>query len=182
MKIFGIAGRSGMGKTTLLERLIPALRARGLSVSLIKHSHKDIEVDRPGKDSHRLREAGSQEVVLIGRSRWALMHELRGAPEPTLRELLGHLSPCDLVLIEGFKQGGFPKLEVWRPSVGQPPLGAQWPGRVAVATDATEGPYPLSDEDRPPLLALTDIEAIADCVCREAWPLQRLLDGDAAQD
>ncbi len=88
MKVFGIAGRSGMGKTTLLERLVPTLVARGLRISLLKHSHKDIELDRPGKDSHRLREAGCQEVLLLGRTRWALMHELRDEAEPTLEDLL----------------------------------------------------------------------------------------------
>ena len=108
MKIFGIAGRSGMGKTTLLERLIPELTSRGLSVSLIKHSHKHIDIDRPGKDSYRLREAGCAEVLLLGHDRWALMHELRGAAEPTLAELLPHMQPCDLLLIEGFKGGDFP--------------------------------------------------------------------------
>jgi molybdopterin-guanine dinucleotide biosynthesis protein B len=84
MKIFGIAGHSGMGKTTLLERLVPAIAARGLVVSLIKHSHKNIDIDRPGKDSYRLRESGCKEVLLLGNDRWALMHELRGAPEPSL--------------------------------------------------------------------------------------------------
>jgi molybdopterin-guanine dinucleotide biosynthesis protein MobB len=111
MKVFGIAGRSGMGKTTLLERLVPELRARGLVVSLIKHSHKAIEIDRPGKDSYRLREAGCQEVLLLGDGRWALMHELRGDPEPPLDYLLSRLQHCDLVLVEGFKSGDFPS---WR--------------------------------------------------------------------
>ena len=123
MKVFGIAGRSGMGKTTLLERLIPALVARGLRVSILKHSHKDIEVDRPGKDSHRLREAGCQEVLLLGRTRWALMHELRDEAEPTLAELLPRIQGCDLLLVEGFKSGDFPKLEVWRAAVGTGVLG-----------------------------------------------------------
>lgn len=124
MKVFGIAGHSGMGKTTLLERLVPELTSRGLSVSLIKHSHKAIDIDRPGKDSFRLREAGCSEVVLLGHERWALMHELRGAPEPSLDYLLGRLQPCDLVLIEGFKDGNFPKIEVWRSEVGRATLAA----------------------------------------------------------
>ena len=114
MKVFGIAGHSGMGKTTLLERLVPELSARGLVVSLIKHSHKNIDIDRPGKDSYRLRESGCNEVLLLGNDRWALMHELRGADEPPLDYLLSRLQHCDLVLIEGFKNGDFPKLEVWR--------------------------------------------------------------------
>jgi len=136
MKVFGIAGHSGMGKTTLLERLVPDIAARGLSVSLIKHSHKEIEVDRPGKDSFRLREAGCKEVLLLGTSRWALMHEMRGAAEPPLAYLLERLQQCDLVLVEGFKSGDFPKLEVWRAELGKAPLAPHWPGIVAIATDA----------------------------------------------
>lgn len=136
MRFFGIAGYSGMGKTTLLERLIPELTSRGLRVSLIKHSHKAIEIDRPGKDSYRLREAGCTEVLLLGRDRWALMHELRGCPEPSLDYLLDRLQDCDLVLVEGFKEGDFPKLEVWRSSEGKPTLWPQWPGIAAIASDS----------------------------------------------
>src|SRR3954467_14198849 len=128
MKVFGIAGHSGMGKTTLLTRLVPTLTARGLAVSMIKHSHKDIEVDRPGKDSYRLRGAGCEEVLLLGNTRWALMHELRGATEPSLDYLLDRLRDVDLVLVEGFKNGDFPKLEVWRSALGKPPLSPHWPG------------------------------------------------------
>ena len=120
MKVFGIAGRSGMGKTTLLERLVPELGARGLRVSLIKHSHKDIEIDRPGKDSWRLRDAGCHEVLLLGERRWALMHELRGAGEPSLDELLPRLQDCELVLVEGFKGGDFPSSRSGR---AEPPAG-----------------------------------------------------------
>ncbi len=164
MKVFGIAGRSGMGKTTLLERLIPALRERGLRVSLIKHSHKDIEVDRPGKDSFRLREAGCQEVLLLGRSRWALMHELRGDAEPELDYLLSRIQACDLVLVEGFKGGDFPKLEVWREAAGQPALWPEWPGIVAMAGDAQASP------GSPPCLPLEDLQALVDLVLRHAQP------------
>jgi molybdopterin-guanine dinucleotide biosynthesis adapter protein len=141
MKIFGIAGHSGMGKTTLLERLVPEIASRGLVVSLIKHSHKNIDIDRPGKDSYRLRESGCKEVLLLGNDRWALMHELRGAPEPPLGYLLDRLQHCDLVLIEGFKHGDFPKLEVWRPELDKPTLWPDWPGIVAIASDTSE---PLS--------------------------------------
>jgi len=137
MKVFGIAGRSGMGKTTLLERLVPELRTRGLVVSLIKHSHKAIEIDRPGKDSWRAREAGCQEVLLMGDGRWALMHELRGADEPPLPYLVSRMQHCDIVLIEGFKSGDFPKLEVWREAEGKPPLYPDWPGIVAMAVEGT---------------------------------------------
>lgn len=136
MKIFGIAGHSGMGKTTLLERLVPEISSRGLVVSLIKHSHKNIDIDRPGKDSYRLRESGCKEVLLLGNDRWALMHELRGAVEPTLDYLLARMQHCDLVLIEGFKGGEFPKLEVWRDGLDKPRLWPGWPGIVAIASDA----------------------------------------------
>jgi len=168
MRIFGIAGHSGMGKTTLLERLIPELRARGIVVSLIKHSHKDIEVDRPGKDSFRLREAGCTEVMLLGNARWALMHELRGAPEPDLEYLISRLQACDLVLIEGFKSGRFPKLEIWRAEQGRPTLAPDWPGIVAIASD-TPGRVPAPDLCA---LDLADVGAIADYVLANArrWP------------
>ena len=162
MKVFGIAGRSGMGKTTLLERLVPELRARGLVVSLIKHSHKAIEIDRPGKDSWRAREAGCQEVLLLGRTRWALMHELRGDAEPPLAYLLSRIQRCDLVLVEGFKSGDFPKLEVWRASEGKPPLYPDWPGIVAMAVEGT-APQPA-----PRVLELADTAAIAELVIAEA--------------
>ncbi len=105
-------------------------------MSLIKHSHKNIDIDRPGKDSYRLRESGCNEVLLLGNDRWALMHELRGAAEPPLDYLLDRLQHCDLALIEGFKNGDFPKLEVWRPAVGKPLLWPDWPGIVAIASDA----------------------------------------------
>lgn len=157
MKVFGIAGWSGSGKTTLLEKLIPQLTARGLKVSVIKHAHHGFDIDRPGKDSWRHREAGASEVLLSCNDRWALMHERRAEPEPTLGELLGHLSPCDLVLIEGFKQEPVPKLEVHRPAHGKPPLFAERGDIVAVATDAEiEAPIPV--------LPLNDSAAIADFV------------------
>jgi len=98
MRVFGVAGHSGMGKTTLLEKLIPEISSRGLIVSLIKHSHKNIDIDRPGKDSYRLRESGCKEVLLLGNDRWALMHELRGSEEPSLYELLSRMQNCDLDL------------------------------------------------------------------------------------
>ncbi len=134
MKVFGIAGYSGSGKTTLLEKLIPCLIARGLKVSVIKHAHHGFDIDRPGKDSYRHREAGAAEVMLACANRWALMHEQRDDHEPTLNELLGRLSPCDLVLVEGFKQEPVPKLEVYRPENGKPPLYPERPDIVAVAT------------------------------------------------
>jgi|CXWL01.1.fsa_nt_gi molybdopterin-guanine dinucleotide biosynthesis protein B len=169
MKIFGIAGHSGMGKTTLLERLVPAIAAQGLVVSLIKHSHKNIDIDRPGKDSYRLRESGCKEVLLLGNDRWALMHELRGADEPPLDYLLARLQHCDLVLIEGFKNGDFPKLEVWRAELGKPTLWPQWPGIVAIASDAALAP-PQPPEAVPGVmrLELSDTAAIAAFVLARA--------------
>jgi molybdopterin-guanine dinucleotide biosynthesis protein B len=162
MKIFGIAGHSGMGKTTLLERLVPELSARGLVVSLIKHSHKNIDIDRPGKDSYRLRESGCKEVLLLGNDRWALMHELRGSDEPPLDYLLERLQQCDLVLVEGFKNGDFPKLEVWRAEVGKPTLWPDWPGIVAIASDT---PAPARAVVR---LGLADVPAVANFVLSNA--------------
>jgi len=169
MKIFGIAGHSGMGKTTLLERLVPAIAARGLRVSLIKHSHKNIDIDRPGKDSYRLRESGCKEVLLLGNDRWALMHELRSAPEPSLDYLLDRMQDCDLVLIEGFKNGNFPKLEVWRASVGPPTLWPEWPGIVAIASDTllTAPAQPIETASLVQL-DLSDTASIADFVLSHA--------------
>ncbi len=162
MKVFGIAGHSGMGKTTLLERLVPEIASRGLVVSLIKHSHKNIDIDRPGKDSHRLRESGCKEVLLLGNDRWALMHELRGADEPSLDYLLDRMQQCDLVLIEGFKNGDFPKLEVWRPSIGKPTLGPEWPGITAIASTVPVTTPGVS------FLDLSDTAAIASFVLAHA--------------
>jgi molybdopterin-guanine dinucleotide biosynthesis protein B len=162
VRVFGIAGHSGMGKTTLLEKLIPVLRAQGLVVSLIKHSHKAIEIDRPGKDSFRLREAGCQEVLLLGNERWALMHELRGDPEPELDYLLDRLQHCDLVLVEGFKGGDFPKIEVWRADMGREQLHPQWPGIMALACDRAPANAAL------PVLDLADAAGIAHFVLQHA--------------
>jgi molybdopterin-guanine dinucleotide biosynthesis protein B len=136
MKIFGFAGWSGSGKTTLIEKLIPLFVARGLKVSLVKHAHHSFDVDQPGKDSYRHRHAGCSEVLVTSSKRWVLMHELRGAPEPDFTELLKRVSPCDLLLVEGFKREKLPKLEVYRASVGESLLHTQDPDIVAVASDA----------------------------------------------
>lgn len=169
MKIFGIAGHSGMGKTTLLERLVPEIASKGLVVSLIKHSHKNIDIDRPGKDSYRLRESGCKEVLLLGNDRWALMHELRGAAEPSLDYLLDRMQHCDLVLVEGFKNGNFPKLEVWRSSEGKGTLSPDWPGIVAVASDTPPGsPSATTMTSGVTQLDLSDVPAIAQFVLAHA--------------
>jgi molybdopterin-guanine dinucleotide biosynthesis adapter protein len=136
MRIFGFAGWSGSGKTTLVEQLIPRLNSRGLRVSLVKHAHHDFDVDVPGKDSFRHRHAGCQEVLVSSANRWALMHELRGAAELTLAEALAQLSPCDLVLIEGYKRLPMPKLEIHRSTLGKPLLHPSDPSIVALATDS----------------------------------------------
>lgn len=157
--VFGISGWSGSGKTTLIEALIPLFAARGLRVSLIKHTHHGFDIDRPGKDSFRFREAGASEVMLAGEKRWALMRELRDEPQASLAELLSHLSPCDLVLVEGFKSAELAKIEVHRPSVGKPFFHAEFPGVVAVASDV---PQALDL----PVLDLNDPPAIADWILR----------------
>ena len=135
MKIIGIAGYSGSGKTTLIEKVIPLLVAEGVRVALIKHAHHEFDVDQPGKDSYRHRHAGCVEVLVSSSKRWALMHELRGAAEPGLQDQLKHLSPCDLVLVEGYKAEPIPKVEVHRREGHSPLLHPEDPHVVAVATD-----------------------------------------------
>ena len=135
MKIFGFAGYSGSGKTTLIERLIPILTQRGIRVSLVKHAHHTFDIDQPGKDSYRHRQAGCTEVLVTSSRRWALIHELRGAPEPDLEDHVKRLSPCDLVLVEGFKRSRIPKLEVYRAEVGEPLIHPHDENIVAIAAD-----------------------------------------------
>lgn len=154
MKTIGFAGYSGSGKTTLIERLIPLLTASGLTVSLIKHTHHGFDIDRPGKDSFRFREAGASEVMLAGAQRWALMRELRDEPQASLVELVAHLSPCDLVLVEGFRSAELPKIEVHRPATQHPMIYPEWPNVVAVASDvALDLPLPRLDLNDPPAIA-----------------------------
>ena len=157
MKTFGFAGWSGSGKTTLIEKLIPLLTRRGLSVSLLKHAHHTFDVDQPGKDSYRHRHAGASEVLVTSSRRWALMHELRGAREPTFEEQLKHLSPCDLVIVEGFKFAPIPKVEVWRAETGEGMLHPNDPHIVAVATDAKV-------DTKLPVLDLNDPSGVASFV------------------
>jgi molybdopterin-guanine dinucleotide biosynthesis adapter protein len=136
MKIFGFAGWSGSGKTTLIEKLIPLFVERKFKVSLIKHAHHTFEVDQPGKDSYRHRQAGCTEVSVSSSRRWALVHELHGAGEPGLEELIMSIAPCDLLLVEGFKRQKLPKLEVYRASTGESLLHPQDPDIVGIATDS----------------------------------------------
>ena len=135
MKIMGIAGFSGSGKTTLIEKMIPVLVREGIRVSLVKHAHHEFDIDQPGKDSYRHRHAGCGEVLISSSKRWALMHELRAAAEPSLQEQLKHLSPCDLVIVEGYKSEPIPKIEVHRRSSNGPLLYPEDAHVVAVVTD-----------------------------------------------
>ena len=154
MKIFGFAGWSGSGKTTLIEKLIPRFVGMGLRVSLIKHAHHTFDVDKPGKDSWRHRHAGASEVLVTSSRRWVLMHELRGAQEPSFEEQIKRLSPCDVLFVEGFKFAPIPKLEVWRKATGEALLHPNDPHIVAVAADT-------NIDTRLPLLNLNDDAAIA---------------------
>ncbi len=164
MRIIGLAGWSGSGKTTLLTKLIPRLTARGLTVSTVKHAHHAFDLDQPGKDSHSHRLAGAAEVLVGSATRWALVHELRGAAEPTLRDLLAKLAPVDLVIVEGYKREPHPKLEVHRTAVRKPLLQPDDPHIVAIASDQ-QVPAAV------PVVSLDDLEAIADIVLRHAAPL-----------
>jgi molybdopterin-guanine dinucleotide biosynthesis adapter protein len=154
VKIFGFAGWSGSGKTTLIEKLIPLFVERRLKVSLIKHAHHSFDVDQPGKDSYRHRHAGCTEVLVSSSRRWALVHELRGAPEPGFEELIKTIAPCDLLLVEGFKREKLAKLEVYRAVTGEPLLHPQDPDIVGIATDRKlETALPQFDLDDAPAIA-----------------------------
>lgn len=158
MRILGIAGWSGAGKTTLLAKLIPELTRRGIRVSTMKHAHHAFDVDTPGKDSYVHREAGATEVMVSSGKRWALMHELRGDAQPDAGALIKHMTPVDLLLIEGFKNEPHDKLEIHRAENGKPLLSTDDPTYVAILSD---GPVPGA---KMPVIDLNDIPAIADFV------------------
>lgn len=160
MNIYGIVGWKNAGKTGLMERLVTEMTSRGLRVSTVKHAHHSFDVDHPGKDSHRHRIAGATEVLLASRNRFALMHELRDAPEPTLSALLERLSPVDLVLIEGYKRDAHPKVEAHRASTGNPLIASGDPTIRAVASDTS------MVLDRP-VFDLNDTVAVADFILSE---------------
>ena len=160
MRIFGFAGWSGSGKTTLIEQLIPRFVQRGLRVSLIKHAHHTFDVDQPGKDSYRHRQAGAAEILVTSSRRWVLMHELRGAHEPSFEDQVKRISPCDLLLVEGFKHAPIPKLEVWRKETGEPLLHPNDAHIVAVASDARI-------ETKLPLLNLNDVDEIRNFILKK---------------
>ncbi len=160
MKIYGVTGWKNNGKTGLMERLVAEFCARGLTVSTLKHAHHSTDVDQPGTDSHRHRQAGAQEVVLASPNRVAIMQELRGAEEPSLTELLARMRPVDLILVEGYKREPHPKVEAHRSVAGQPLIAPNDPSIRAVATDT-----PL-DLDRPQF-DLDDTVAIADFIAND---------------
>jgi len=162
MRMIGIVGRSGSGKTTLITALLPAIRARGLTVSTIKHAHHGFDLDRPGKDSYRHREAGAQEVMLVADSRWALLHEMGDAPPPPLEDLVARLAPVDLVVIEGFHTHRHAAVEVYRPSEGHEMMWREGSDIIAVASDERLPQLPV------PVLDLNDAESIADFVLARA--------------
>ncbi len=166
MRVFGFAGWSGSGKTTLIERLIPRLVELAGRVSLIKHAHHSFDVDVPGKDSWRHRQAGCSEVLVTSGARWALMRELRGEPELTLAEALARLSACDLALVEGYKLAPLPKLEVYRASLGKPRLA---PGDATILGVATDAPDAIKGIGLP-VFDLDDLDQIADFVVVHARP------------
>ena len=158
MKVYGVVGWKNAGKTTLVERLVAEIAGRGFSVSTVKHTHHRMDVDQKGKDSWRHRQAGARQVILASSVRWAIMTELRGVPEAPLKELLGHLSPVDLVIVEGYKRDDHPKVEAWRAETGQPLIARDDPTvRLIASNDAPQGA-------RQPVIGLDDIPAIADFI------------------
>ena len=167
MRIFGLAGWSGSGKTTLMTALIPEFVSRGITVSTIKHAHHSFDIDQPGKDSWRHRQAGACEVMVASAQRWALMHELRGAAEPSLDELLERMIPVDLVLVEGFKHHDHSKIEVYRQALGKPPLHPDDPFVVAIASDQRQAGLSR------PWLPLSDASAIANFILSHEAGLER---------
>lgn len=158
MKVMGIVGWSGSGKTSLVVQVLPILKERGLRVSTMKHAHHRFDVDKPGKDSFRHREAGASEVLVVTSSRWVLMHESREEPEPSIEALIERMTPVDLLLIEGFKTHQHPKIEIYRESEGKALLCSEDSGIVAVASD---GPLPGLAIPR---LDLNDPAAIAEFI------------------
>ena len=168
-RVLGLVGWSGSGKTTLLVKLIPLLTARGLKVSTLKHAHHAFDVDIPGKDSYEHRKAGASEVIVSSPRRWVQIHEVGDGEEARLADLLRRLSPCDLILVEGFKTERHPKMEVFRAKVGKSPLHPRDHRILAVASDQA---FPDAGV---PVVKLNDIAAIGDMVYTQAQPLDAVL-------
>lgn len=168
MKVIGLAGWSGAGKTTLIEQVIPVLNQRGLTVSTLKHAHHRFDMDEKGKDSWRHREAGAQEVLVASAGRWALLHELRGAGEPELPELLDKLAAVDLVILEGWRNGSHAKIEVWRKANDKPFLHEQDGAIKGLVCDRPEAGATI------PFVLSRDLEAVADLMSACAMPAKDL--------
>lgn len=162
MRIVGLSGWSGSGKTTLITKLIPVLKARGISVSTLKHAHHGFDLDQPGKDSFMHRKAGATEVIIASANRWAMLHELREEEEWDMLDLVAKLSPVDLVLVEGFKRDAFPKIEVHRAANEKPLL---YPNDSYIAAIATDVALP---QVKLPVVDLNNVEAIADLLLKHA--------------
>lgn len=161
MKVWGVTGWKNSGKTGLMERLVSEFVRRGYRVSTVKHAHHVFDIDHPGRDSYRHREAGASEVLLSSRKRWALMHENRGEDEATLDELLAKLGPADLVLVEGFKRESHPKIEAHRSETENPLIAPDDDSIRAIASDSG------ATAAGRPTFALDDTEAIADFITAE---------------
>ena len=168
-RVLGIAGWSGSGKTTLITKLIPFLARRGIRVATLKHAHHAFDVDQPGKDSYEHRKAGACEVIVSSARRWVQMHEVGDGVEATLPQLLRRVSPCDLVLVEGFKTERHPKMEVFRAAVGKTPLHPEDRRIVAIASDLK---FPGAGV---PVVDINDIAAVGDMVLARAEPLEKVL-------
>jgi molybdopterin-guanine dinucleotide biosynthesis adapter protein len=160
--IFGVVGWKNSGKTTLMANLIRNFAQRGFEVSVIKHAHEKFEVDHPGRDSFKMREAGARQVTLSSPRRFAVMRELGDAPEMTFEELLPYAGPCDLVLVEGYKREAFPKIEIRRDgAASREPLSTQCPDVVAIASDRPE-----SEQDSLPIFPIDDTNGIVDFIVK----------------
>ncbi|HEX3836388.1 MAG TPA: molybdopterin-guanine dinucleotide biosynthesis protein B [Steroidobacteraceae bacterium] len=168
-RVLGLVGWSGSGKTTLITKLIPLLLSRGVRVATLKHAHHAFDVDQPGKDSYEHRKAGACEVIVSSARRWVQMHELGDAAEATLAQLLQRVSPCDLILVEGFKTHGHSKMEVFRQATGKTLL---HPGDRRIVAIASDQKFPNAGV---PVVDLNDIAAVADLIEASASPLQATL-------
>ena len=173
MKIFGLVGWSGSGKTTLVKALLPELIRRGFTVSTMKHTHHNFDIDKKGKDSFEHRMAGAKEVLITGASRWAILHENRNTPEPSIEQLLKRMEDVDLVLIEGFKTHSHQKLEVFRPAVGKPLLAGEDQSIIGVASNVQKSDLADLNDKNIIFINLDDIKAVADFIVEktglEVW-------------
>ena len=179
MKIFGLAGYSGSGKTTLMIKLLSYFKENGLKIATIKHAHHSFDIDHEGKDSYRHRMAGADEVLIASDRRWALIHENDAHPAPApleLQQLISHISPCDIILIEGFKSDNFPKIEIWRADNGKDLLDKSHPGILAIACPAHDmeilrGMFDYRGEE---IFDLDNTQKIADFILHHAYEANKL--------